>query len=88
MSLPRPGTYAGVIFLDPGTYSLQLRLDNTTPRTISFTLTSNLTPEGLAVAYTPSMCQPLLKSAVRNSGGTRSSFAARHNKLAGRDIAT
>ncbi|WP_369641553.1 flagellin [Acidovorax sp. A79] len=43
-------THAGVIFLDPGTYSLQLRSDNTTPRTISFTLTSNLTPEGLAVA--------------------------------------
>lgn len=39
-------------------------------------------------AYTVSMCQPLLKSIVRNPGGTRSSFAARHNNVAGRDIAT
>ncbi|WP_426304895.1 flagellin [Acidovorax facilis] len=43
-------THAGVIFLDPGTYSLQLRSDNATPRTVSFTLTANLTPEGLAAA--------------------------------------
>lgn len=41
-----------------------------------------------SVTYTASMCQPLLKSAVRKLGGTRSSFAARHNKAAGRDIAT
>lgn len=43
-------THAGVIFLNAGTYSLQLRSDNATPRTVSFTLTENLTPEGLAVA--------------------------------------
>ena len=40
------------------------------------------------VVYTISICQPLSKSAVRNSDETRSWFAARHNNAAGRDMAT
>jgi flagellin len=43
-------TQAGVVFWNPGSYALQLRSDNATPRTISFELESNLTPEGIAVA--------------------------------------
>lgn len=39
-------------------------------------------------AYTTSMCQPLLNSAVRNPCGIRSSLAARHNIAVGRDMAT
>ena len=43
-------TKAGLLFLGPGSYSLQLRSDNSTAQSISFTLTSNATAGRLSVA--------------------------------------
>jgi flagellin len=43
-------TKAGLLFLVPGSYSLQLRSDNSTARSISFTLASNATAGRLSVA--------------------------------------
>ncbi|WP_140637465.1 flagellin, partial [Methylibium rhizosphaerae] len=43
-------TKAGLLFLGPGSYSLQLRSDNSTAQGISFTLASNATAGRLSVA--------------------------------------